>query len=93
MVRRTSHQPYPPGRGSLQRRAIRAVKWCVRGWAILGQVVPWTVEGCPALGHVARFLIRRPSEDPTWGPHANVELRVERAAGVLSDPVPPVLSV
>src|SRR6266542_6790581 len=57
--------------------------------AVLGQIVPWTVEECPALGHVAWFLVRRPSEDPTWGPLANCNLNVGRYAGVFSDSVPP----
>src|SRR6266540_3264471 len=57
--------------------------------AVLGQIVRWTVEECPALGHVAWFLVRRPSEDPTWGPLANCNLNVGRYAGVFSDSVPP----
>jgi len=32
----------------------------VPGSAVLGWVVPWTVEGCPALGHLA-WLALRPS--------------------------------
>src|SRR6266511_1131414 len=66
---------------------VRVARMVLR--AVLGWVVPWTVEGCPALGHtVASSLVRRPSEAPSWGPLANCNLSIERLAGVFSDSVP-----
>src|SRR5262249_44717555 len=66
---------------------VRRARVLVR--AVLGSLLPRTVEGCPVLGHVvASSLAQRPSEAPSWGPLANFNVNVERLAGVFSDSEP-----
>src|SRR6266487_3351331 len=99
-VRRWVTRPAASGAGGVVRTAqggemvrggmasgIRRARAAAR--AVLGLVVPRTVEGCPALGHtMASSLVQRPSEAPSWGPLANCNLHVERLAGVFSDSEP-----